>query len=178
MRRPAAARRPSAVRVVGPLQWIVYPSLAAIALTVVLATPIEMFGLTLPEPVVPLVLAFAWPLIRPSILAPVMLLVLGLFLDLFRGSPLGLWPLALLAPYGLVLLSRPYIAGQDTRLLFGWYVGACLLAFAMAYLVVTISFGMPPSLISLFWQIVPTVLLFPLANIMLERFDDGDLRFR
>lgn len=178
MRRPTPARRPSAVKVVGPLQWIVYPSLAAIAATIVLATPIELFGLTLPEPVLPLVLAFAWPLIRPSVLAPVMLLVLGLFLDIFRGSPLGLWPLALLIPYGLVLVSRAYIAGQDTRVLFGWYVGVSLVAFAVAYLATTLSFGMPPSLIALFWQVVPTLLLFPLANVLIERFDDGDMRFR
>ena len=158
MRRPTAARRPSAVKVVGPLQWIVYPALIAVAGTVVLA--------------------FAWPLIRPSVLAPLVLLLLGLFLDLFRGSPLGMWPLALLVPYGVVLLSRPYVAGQDTRVLFAWYVGVSLLAFALAYLAVTLTFGMPPSLIALFWQILPTLLLFPLANYLLERFDDGDLRFR
>ena len=178
MRRPTAARRPSAVKVVGPLQWIVYPALIAVAGTVVLATPIELFGLTLPEPVIPLVLAFAWPLIRPSVLAPLVLLLLGLFLDLFRGSPLGMWPLALLVPYGVVLLSRPYVAGQDTRVLFAWYVGVSFLAFALAYLAVTLTFGMPPSLIALFWQILPTLLLFPLAHYLLERFDDGDLRFR
>ena len=63
-------RRPVAVRVVGPMQWIVYPALAAVAATVVFATPVELFGLTLPEPVFPMVLAFAWPLIRPSMTAP------------------------------------------------------------------------------------------------------------
>jgi rod shape-determining protein MreD len=64
-------RRPVAVRVVGPLQWIVYPALAAVAATVVLATPVQLFGLHLPEPVAPMILAFAWPLIRPSMTAPV-----------------------------------------------------------------------------------------------------------
>ena len=38
-------RRPVAVRVVGPLQWVVYPSLAAVAATVILGTPIQLFGL-------------------------------------------------------------------------------------------------------------------------------------
>jgi rod shape-determining protein MreD len=27
-------------------------------------------------------------------------------------------------------------------------------------------------------QVVPTLLLFPFANCMIERFDDGDVRFR
>ena len=83
-------RRPVAVRVVGPLQWIVYPSLLAILATLVLATPVTLFGLSLPEPIIPMVLAFAWPLIRPSITAPLALLALGLFLDLLFYTPLGL----------------------------------------------------------------------------------------
>ena len=53
-------RRPITVRVVGPLQWIVYPALTAIAVTVLLAIPLRLFGLSLPEPVLPIVLAFAW----------------------------------------------------------------------------------------------------------------------
>ncbi len=75
-------RRAVAVRVVGPMQWIVYPALIAIAATIVLQTPVEVFGLHLPEPVIPTVLAFAWPLIRPSVLAPLVLVVLGLLLAL------------------------------------------------------------------------------------------------
>ena len=178
MRRPSAARRPAAVRMVGPLQWIAWPMLLTMAATVVLATPIELFGLTLPEPVIPMVLAFAWPLIRPSLLAPVALLACGLFLDLLWGGPSGLWPLALLAPYGLVLLSRPLIVGQDTRVLFGWYGAATALCFSMAYMVVWLRAGNAPSLISLALQVLPTVLLFPLADRLVQRFDDGDVRFR
>lgn len=178
MRRPGAARRPSAVKVVGPLQWIVIPSLLALAATLILATPIEMFGLTLPEPVVPMTLAFAWPLIRPSVIAPFALTVVGLILDLLWGGPLGLWPLSLLAAYGLVLLLRPYIAGQDKLVLFGWFIGASILGLFVAYLAMTLNTGMPPSLIALFFQILPTALLFPFADRLIEQFDDGDVRFR
>ena len=67
-------RRGGAVRVVGPTQWIIYPALAVLAATLLLGTPIEVFGLKLPEPVLPMVLAFAWPLIRPSMAAPATLL--------------------------------------------------------------------------------------------------------
>lgn len=171
-------RRGVAVRVVGPLQWIVYPALIAMAAALVLATPVELFGLKLPEPILPMVLAFAWPLIRPSVLAPAMLFASGLFLDLLWGGALGLWPLSLLVVYGVVLASRSLLLGQETRVLFVWYCGCTLLAFLIAYLVVTLDAGAAPSLIALFWQVVPTVLLFPAASWMIERFDDGDVRFR
>ena len=69
-------RRAVAMRVVGPMQWVVYPAMAAIALTILLATPVELFGLKMPEPVLPLILAFAWPLIRPSMIAPAVVVTL------------------------------------------------------------------------------------------------------
>ncbi|MBX3478050.1 MAG: hypothetical protein KF910_10600 [Brevundimonas sp.] len=163
---------------IGPTQWILLPSLAAAAATVILATPVELFGLKLPELVLPMTLAFAWPLIRPSVLGPVMLLVLGLFLDLLWGGPLGLWAICLLAVHAAVLVSRSFLAGQETRVLFAWYAVCTLGAFALAYLIVGLRAGNPPSLLALFWQVIPTLLLFPISAWMIERFDDGDLRFR
>ena len=38
--------------------------------------------------------------------------------------------------------------------------------------------GNPPALLSLVAQIVPTLLIYAAADWMLERFDDGDTRFR
>ena len=167
-----------AMRVVGPMQWVVYPALVAIALTILLATPVELFGLKMPEPVLPLILAFAWPLIRPSMVAPAVLFALGLFLDLFWGGTLGLWPLCLLSVYGAVLASRSLLAGQETQILFVWYAICALGAFIVAYLVVTLDAGRAPSLLALLGQVVPTLLLFPVADWMIQRFDDGDVRFR
>ena len=171
-------RRPVTVRVVGPAQWIVIPALIAVAGTVILATPIKLFGLNLPEPVLPVVLAFAWPVIRPSVIAPLVLGALGLFLDVFWGGALGLWPLALMAVYGLVLSSRSILSNQETQVLFAWYAGAVAVAFALGFCVVTLQTGNMPSLIGMFFQMLPTILMFPLANLMIQRFDDGDVRFR
>lgn len=171
-------RRPVTVRVVGPTQWIVYPALAVVAATVLLAVPIQLFGLKPPEPVLPLMLAFAWPLIRPSIIAVIVLFGLGLFLDLFWGGALGLWPLALMTVYGAMLLARTFLAGQQTAVRFALYVLAIGLAFLLAYTVVSLSAGNAPSLLALSGQVIPTLLLFPLADWLIQRFDDGDVRFR
>lgn len=171
-------RRAVAVRVVGPVQWILIPAAVTLAVTILLATPVQVFGLHLPEPVIPMVLAFAWPLIRPSIAAPLMLTLLGLVLDILTYGPLGLWPLALLAIYAVVLASRSFLIGQDTAVLFVWYAACCSLAFLLAYLLVALIARNPPSILSLFGQVVPTLLLFPFAARMIERFDDADVRFR
>ena len=160
------------------MQWIALPALAVMAGAVVLATPVEMFGLKLPEPILPMVLAFAWPLIRPSMVAPAVLFGLGLFLDLLWGSPLGLWSLSLLCVYAIVLASRNLLAGQETQILFGWYAGCTLLAFLLTYVIVSLNAGNAPSILALLGQMIPTLLLFPVASWLIERFDDGETRFR
>ncbi|MBX7249152.1 MAG: hypothetical protein K1X35_08950 [Caulobacteraceae bacterium] len=163
---------------VGPQDWILYPALIALALTVVFGTPARLFGLALPEPVFPMVLAFAWPLIRPSILGPLALLLCGLFLDLMWGGTLGLWAVVMLGVYGVILAVRGLILGQDTLVLFFWYAGATFVAYAVAWTFVTLDAGSPPSLVGGFLQMAATMALFPVANYLIERFDDGDVRFR
>lgn len=166
-----------AVRVVGPLEWVVYPAVAAIVLTLVLATPLRLFGLALPEPVLPIVLAFAWPMIRPSMLGPIVLFGLGMFLDMFWGGALGLWPLSLLAIYGSILLARTFVGGQTTYINFMLYLGSVCLAFFIAYVVTALRVGNAPSVMALLGQMIPTMLLFPIADWLIQKFDDNDVRF-
>lgn len=171
-------RRGVAIRVVGPLQWIVYPALAAAAGTLLLATPVKLFGLKLPEPILPMVLAFAWPLIRPSVLGPLVLFLLGLFLDVVLFHPLGLWPLALLMVYGLILGARSFLMGQDTLMLFVWYAGVVMAALLTVYAAAALIAGNAPSVLAFVMQALPTLLLFPLAGGMIARFDDDEVRLR
>lgn len=172
-------RGSAAVRVVGPQHWIVYPALLVMLATIILATPVRVFfGWRLPEPVFALVLAFAWPLIRPSMFAPLALLVVGLFMDLLWGQSTGFWALCLLAPYALVLFSRLFILGQDNMVVFAWWVGSVTLTSAVAYMLIAVDAGAAPSLVSGFLQWLVTVLLFPFADWLIQRFDEGEVRFR
>ena len=77
-----------------------------------------------------------------------------------------------------MLASRSFLAGQDTAVLFVWYAACCTLAFLLAWIVMAFIAGIPASLISLLLQLVPTLLLFPFAHRLIERFEDGDVRFR
>lgn len=171
-------RRTITVRMVGPMQWIGYPALFSVVATILFAVPFRIFGLTLPEPVWPMVLAFAWPLIRPSMLAPLVLFGLGVFLDFFWGGQAGLWALSLLLIYGVMLLASKYLAGQATIVLFALYVASTGLAFLVAYFATWANLGAGPNLLAVLWQMIPTLLLFPLAGWLIERFDDADVRFR
>ena len=69
----------------------------------------------LPEPVFAMPVVFAWAVIRPSMLAPLGVMFMGIFLDFLWGTPTALWAVCLLLPYGLVLSGR-----SDVPLLTQW----------------------------------------------------------
>jgi rod shape-determining protein MreD len=170
---PVKAARPP-----DPLRWFGLPILVCVIATLILALPIRIFGFSLPQPVLPLAAVFAWALVRPAILAPFAVLLLGLFLDLFWGGPMGLWGLAMLAAYGAVLWTRPIIIGQPYPVLWAWYAAAVAIAMLIAFLVSEVRSGSMPSLMAVGWQYLVTALMFPLCHEMMDRFGNGDSRLR
>lgn len=161
-----------------PRQWLGVPALTCIIATVVFAIPLRVAGVQLPEPVFAIVPAFAWAMIRPSILAPFVLLTLGLFMDLLWGGPLGLWAIALIVVYAGVLTGRPMMTGQSRPMMWAWFAFMCFVAMTVGYCVSILDSGIPPSLVATFWQLLPTTLLYPFAHRLIERFEDADVRFR
>jgi rod shape-determining protein MreD len=161
-----------------PISWLGVPMLLCILGVIVLAVPLRFFGLGLPEPVLPMVLAFSWAVIRPSVLGPFALLLTGLFLDLFWGAPLGLWTLSLLIAYFVALLARNLMVGQSGRVLWGWYAFLCLLSFGCAYIFTATEGGVWPNLGTTATQLLVTAALYPLAHRLIDRFEDADIRFR
>ena len=161
-----------------PWRWLILPAVLSVIATLLLAAPVRVFGFGLPEPVLPLALAFAWPVIRPSFFGPIVLLAVGLFLDFLWGGALGLWALCLVLVYLATLSARSLILGQDTPVLAGWYVAAMLLAFFTAYVITILGTRTAPSLLAVALQLGFTIALFPIARWLIEHFDDADIRFR
>ena len=117
-------------RPLAPWRWIGVPLVQCLILTVLFSLPFRPFGLSLPEPIFPMVPAFAWAVIRHSMLAPAGVLLMGLFLDILWGAPMGLWALSLLLVYGAALIGRSMMAGQSFPVMWAWYAAATGLASA------------------------------------------------
>ncbi len=165
-------------RQLNPLRWLGGPLLLCVIATLLLATPIRVFGLALPEPVFGLVPAFAWAMIRPSILPPFALLLLGLYMDVLWGGPTGLWPACLLVAYAPVLVLRNVLAGQGFITMWAWYAAACAMAFGFGIYLLMLDSGEIPNLIAVGWQFLVTAALYPFAHTLIERYEDADVRFR
>jgi len=161
-----------------PLRWMGVPMAACMAATLLFAAPIRVFGLRLPEPLFAVVPVFAWAVVRPSILAPVCLLILGLFDDLVWGGRLGLWELGLLVAYGFVVLTRNMMGGQGRVMTLLWWAATLSVCMGTVYLAVRLLVGNAPNPLAVAGQWLPTVLLYPLADRLIGRFEDADPRFR
>jgi rod shape-determining protein MreD len=168
----------SGARPLEPWRWLGLPMLYAIGATIAFGIPLRAFGLQLPEPVFPMALAFAWAVIRPSILAPFAILLMGLFLDIFWGGPLGLWALCLLVAYGAALAGRNMMAGQSRLILWGWYGLITATAIVAGYLFVILDSRSSPGVIPMAWQFLATIVLYPFAQRLIDLFEDADVRFR
>jgi rod shape-determining protein MreD len=166
------------VRPLNPLRWLAAPALVFALGSFLFAVPARLFGLQLPEPVFPMAGAFAWAIIRPSVLPPLVLLALGLFLDLLWGSPLGLWPICLLAAYAPVLFVQRSVAQLEFFGLWASYAVACAVSLGIGWILVSLRAGIAVSLIGLGWQYGATFLLFPIAFVVIRRYEGADVRFR
>ena len=167
-----------AARPLNPWLWLVAPALIGVVLTLIFAMPLRLFGLRLPEPVFGMILAFAWPVIRPSALAPFALMAFGVFTDLYWGSPTGLWGISLLAVYAVALALRGLMQGQSWRVLWMWFIALTALAMGVAFALATLSSLNVPDLGAVALQFLVTAILFPFADRLIERFEDADVRFR
>lgn len=161
-----------AARPLSAWRWLGLPALAAAAAAVLLSIPLQIAGLRLPEPVFAAALAFAWPLIRPSILAPFAVLASGVFLDLLWGSPIGLWGFSLLAIYVGALAARSLVVGQPTPVVFAWWAGLVTAAFVSAGLLTMLGSGTLLQPWPVLWQLVATLALFPVATYLIDRYAD------
>jgi rod shape-determining protein MreD len=169
---------PRTVQPLNPLNWLFTPAALCLAASLTLALPIKVFGLQLPEPVFAMAPAFAWAVLRPSVLPPFALVAIGILLDLLWGSPLGLWPLCLLVLYGLAFSVRRVLAGEDFWALGAWYGAICAISFAGGVLLTTLAAGQVPSLLGIGLQYAVTLLLYPLAWLVIDRFEDAAGRYR
>lgn len=168
----------SGAQPLAPWRWLGVPMLQVIGVTFLFALPIRFWGVGLPEPVFALPVTFAWAVIRPSMLAPIGVMLMGLYLDVLWGGPLGLWAVCLLLPYGVVLGARSILAGQSRLTMWAWYAAATVLALGAGYLFTMLIAQNGPAPISVGWQFLATVLLYPFADRLIDRFEDADVRFR
>ena len=89
--------------------------------------PFSVFGSWLPAPMYALMPIYFWSLVRPDLMTPVWIFIIGLTHDVISGEPPGIWAGAFVATYAVIDRQRDAFAGLS-----GW---GAILGFATASLV-------------------------------------------
>ena len=70
------------------------------------------------------------------------------------------------------------MAGQSWPVMWSWYAVTSGLAMGAAFLFTMLDSHATASLVAVAWQFLVTLLLFPFAHLLIDRFEDADVRFR
>jgi len=140
-----------------------FPALLAAGLVMVANLPLSFTGGLLPPPVLALAAVYYWTLVRPDLMPPLVVLLVGLLEDLLSGGPPGLWATGFLAAYALTDRERETFAGLTGPGALMSFAGVMVLAAATAYLVASAVYlrfaPVPPLLV----ESISTVLFYPLV---------------
>ena len=120
------------------------PVLLSFLGVVVTNLPFSMLGSWIPSPMYALMPIYFWCLVRPDLMSPGWVLLIGIVHDMLSGSPPGIWAASFVATYAVIDRQRDAFAGLS-----GW---AAIFGFATSALVACVSYYVIYSLYH--WQLM------------------------
>jgi rod shape-determining protein MreD len=115
------------------------PVFCAVAVAVIANMPISFSGGLLPAPLLSLMPVYFWCLVRPDLMPPWAVLLIGLLEDLLSGGAPGVWAASFVVAYALVDRQRDSFAGLAGIGAILGFALALFAACATAYLIATLT---------------------------------------
>ena len=122
--------------------------------------PVSLTGGVVPPPVLAFMPVYFWCLVRPDLMPPAAVFIIGLAQDLFSGSPPGLWTASFIAAYALLDRQRESFAGLAGIGAILGFALAALVACGTAYLMGCFYFQRFPTMTPLVFQLLVTVVCY------------------
>jgi rod shape-determining protein MreD len=146
----------------------IIPFLCAVLCAVLANVPVSMTGGVVPPPVLALMPVYYWCLVRPDLMPPFAVLIIGVLQDLLSGSPPGVWTASFVAAYALVDRERESFAGLSGIGAILGFAAAMLVAGATAYSIMAILYywGFPPLEPILVEIAVSVIFYIPIAVLL------------
>ena len=143
------------------------PILLAVVVTLLANLPVTVTGGFLPAPVLALAPIYFWVLVRPDLMPPFVVLLLGLLEDLLSGGPPGVWAAGFLAAYTLTDRQREVFAGLSGLGAIIGFGAAMMTAGAATYVLASIVYWRPAPFAPLLLECVETVIFYPAMAVAL-----------
>jgi len=137
------------------------PTLLGLFGVIILALPIRLFEGAVPTPIIPLVVVFFWSIYGPDYLPPLSVFFIGLLQDLLTGGPIGLWAAVYLVAQFIALSQRPYFLGREQKVVWIGFVLAAAGSSLILWLVMSLMSGVLLPVRALLFQMLATVMIYP-----------------
>ena len=121
------------------------PVLLSFLGVIVTNLPFSILGSWIPSPMYALMPIYYWCLVRPDLMSPMWVFLIGVIHDMLSGGPPGIWAASFVATYAVIDRQRDAFAG-----LAGF---AALLGFATAALVANVTSYLVFMLY--YWRLLP-----------------------
>src|SRR3954451_12336826 len=108
-RLPGVRPRPTMGRRLEVVWLYAFPAMTSLFLMLFSLAPFGLWGQSALLPTVALTCVWFWSLLRPEAMAPPVVLLIGLLLDLLGFLPLGVGALTMLTTYGLAQRLRRFL---------------------------------------------------------------------
>jgi rod shape-determining protein MreD len=135
------------------------PILTGFAAVLVSNLPLSLTNGLVPAPLLGLVPVYFWSLVRPDLMTPAGVFLIGLLEDIVAGGPPGIWTLSFVATYGLIDRQRDSFAGLAGLGAVLGFATAALVTCVVAYLT-TAALYRPAPLGAIVAELAMTVLFF------------------
>ena len=139
------------------------PVFLAVMAVIAVNLPISLTGGLLPAPLLALAPVYFWALIRPDLMPPAAVLLIGLLEDLLSGGPPGLWACGFIAAYFFADSQREQLAGLSGIGAVLGFAAAMFVTGTVAYLLASLVYWQPAPVAPLLLTATVTVAFYPLA---------------
>ncbi len=141
------------------------PTLLGIFGVIILALPVRLFEGAIPTPIIPLVIVFFWSIYGPNYLPALSVFLIGLLQDLLTGGPLGLWAGVYLVAQFVVMSQRSYFMGREQKVVWLGFALVAAGASVILWLVMSLMSGVLLPAGALLFQMLATVMIYPLFGV-------------
>ncbi len=137
------------------------PFLLTLALVILNIIPLEIPGFSRVVPLMPLMAVYHWAVYRSDLFPTYAVFIIGLLQDIFSGAPIGVYTIAFLVVYGMVIWQHRFLFGKSFSIIWLGFSIVSLVAFVLIWILICIwSFSLL-DLSAACFQYLLTVAIFP-----------------
>lgn len=142
--------------------WSVFPLLSSVFCILLTMVPFGLSTGYLSPPSFALVAIYIWILVRPDLMPPASVFVLGVLQDLFWGGPVGLWGMVFLAVWVFARSQRQFLEGRGFGLTWATFGVVAIGSGILAWIIASVFYSTPMPVVPILSQTILSFAVYPL----------------